>query len=155
MGLLTKEVTTQSGYGSTATQNSFRSPTLVGWVVFGVVAFVLLVLLLGGCGAGYKEYQRYQKRADSKNNLWKAQYDKKIQVEDATGQKLAAVHLAQVEIERAKGVAEANRIIANSLNEEYLRYFYISQLSKVENAGGRIIYVPTEAGLPILEAGKR
>lgn len=61
---------------------------------------------------------------------------------------------ATAEIERAKGVAEANRIIGDSLkgNEDYLRYLYINGLT---NGVGQIIYVPTEAGLPILEAGKR
>lgn len=61
---------------------------------------------------------------------------------------------ATAEIERAKGVAEANRIIGDSLkgNEAYLRYLYINGLT---SGSGQIIYVPTEAGLPILEAGKR
>lgn len=122
----------------------------------GLVALLVLALLVGGvlgCGATYKSYQRYQKRADSKNNLWKAQYDKKIQVEDATGKKMAAVHLAQVEIARARGVARANEIIANSITEPYLRYFYIQTLNA--NSHREVIYIPTEAGLPILEAGKR
>jgi hypothetical protein len=124
---------------------------VIGTVLGSILLFTVLFF---GCGASYKSYNRYQKRADSKNALWRAQYEKKIQVEDAEGQRLAATKLAAVEIERAKGVAEANRIIAGSLNEQYLRYFYISTLSKVENSGGRIIYVPTEAGLPILEAGR-
>src|SRR3546814_11933997 len=61
---------------------------------------------------------------------------------------------ADAEIIRAKGVAEANRIVAQGLGgpEGYLRYLYINNL---ENSKGQIIYVPTEAGLPILEAGKR
>lgn len=123
-----------------------------GRVVATVLGSILVfTVMFFGCGAGYKSYTRYQKRADSKNNLWKAQYDKKIQVEDATGKKLAAKHLAQVEVERAKGVAEANRIIARSITPEYLRYFYINTLGHQQ---GQIIYIPTEAGLPILEANR-
>lgn len=66
----------------------------------------------------------------------------------------AAQHLAQAEIERAKGVAEANKIIGDSLkgNEAYLRYLWIHSLENTQNS---VIYVPTEANLPILEAGKR
>lgn len=124
-------------------------------VLTSFMVLVLSLALLVGGAFGCKAYNRYQARADSKNNLWKAQYDKRIQVEDATGKKLAAIHLAQVEVERARGVAQANRIIANSITEPYLRYFYIQQLSAIEHNGGRIIYIPTEAGLPILEAGKR
>jgi hypothetical protein len=51
-------------------------------------------------------------------------------------------------------VAKANQIIGQSLkdNEAYLRYLWID---KVDSTKGQIIYVPTEAGLPILEAGRR
>lgn len=122
-------------------------------VTLAVVGLFIAFALIVGAAAGCKEYGRYQKRADSKNNLWKAQYDKKIQVEDATGKKMAAVHLAQVEIERAKGVAESNKIIARSITPEYLRYHYINTLAA--GGAGKVIYIPTEAGLPILEAGKR
>jgi regulator of protease activity HflC (stomatin/prohibitin superfamily) len=78
--------------------------------------------------------------------------------EAATSQAEAQVKIAQAEataeVERAKGVAQANEIIGESLkgNEDYLRYLYINGITKRD---GQIIYIPTEAGLPILEAGKR
>lgn len=87
--------------------------------------------------------------------LWKAGIERQIQVRDAESKAKAAVQLAAAEVNRAKGVAEANRIIAHSITPEYLRYFYIQQLAQVEHLGGKIIYVPTEAGLPILEAGRQ
>jgi carbonic anhydrase len=123
-----------------------------GTVALGVVLIVVLIVGMFGCGAAYKSYNRYQKRADSKNNLWKAQYDKKIQVQDAQGKKLAASLLADVEVARAVGVAQANKIIAHSITPEYLRYYYIQTLA---GHPGHVVYIPTEAGLPILEAGKR
>lgn len=59
------------------------------------------------------------------------------------------------EVNRAMGVAKANAIIGDSLknNESYLRWLYIEGLK--EKVGSEVIYVPTEAGLPILEAGHR
>ena len=59
--------------------------------------------------------------------------------------------LAQAEVERAKGVAEANRIIGDSLkgNESYLRYRWIEGLQTNQM---QVIYVPTEANLPLLES---
>ena len=53
---------------------------------------------------------------------------------------------------RAIGVARANEIIGESLkgNKDYLQFLWIDQLDK----GGQKVYIPTEAGLPILEAGK-
>lgn len=51
-------------------------------------------------------------------------------------------------------MAEANRIVADGLGgpEGYLRYLNIEHLAQSQ---GKIIYIPTEEGLPILEAGKR
>ncbi len=62
-------------------------------------------------------------------------------------------HLADAEVIRARGVAEANKIIGDSLqgNEGYLRYLWITSL---ENSNQQVIYIPTEANLPILEASR-
>jgi hypothetical protein len=51
-------------------------------------------------------------------------------------------------------VAEANKIIGNSLQgkEEYLRYLFIDMLRDTGGEGRETIYLPTEAGIPILEA---
>lgn len=59
--------------------------------------------------------------------------------------------LAQAEVECAKDVAQANKIIGDSLkdNEAYLRYLFVNNLADTK---GQVIYIPTEAGLPILEA---
>lgn len=94
-----------------------------------------------------------RKEIEGKKLLAEAEWSKKIQIADAIAKREAAKALAEVEIERAKGVAEANRIIGDSLqgNEGYLRYLWIDKLGK----GNQVIYVPTEASLPILEAGKR
>ena len=58
------------------------------------------------------------------------------------------------EVERAKGVASANKIIGDSLkdNEAYLRYLWITDMTN--NKAPSVIYVPTEANIPILEAGR-
>lgn len=89
-----------------------------------------------------------------KYNLYRAGVEKRIAVEQAKATRDSAVQLKAAEITRAEGVAAANKIINNSITPAYLRYFYIQQLAEVEHLGGKIIYVPTEAGLPILEAGR-
>jgi len=104
------------------------------------------------------EIRKAALKAEGEAQLLEAYSSKKIAVESARAQLESAKLLSQAEIERAKGVAEANRIIGNSLvnNEGYLRYLYISNLEKAEKNGAvNTIYIPTEAGLPILEAGKR
>lgn len=58
---------------------------------------------------------------------------------------------AQIEVARAKGVAEANRIIAESISSAYIQYLWVQGLN---DGNTETIYVPTEANLPILEAGR-
>lgn len=109
-------------------------------------------------------YRVYSQDLTGQANLRQQEWEKQILIEQARAQNEAATMNAEArikqataeseaEIIRAKGVAEANRIIADSLqgNESYLRYLWIDKLSDNDN----VIYVPTEAGLPILEAGQR
>lgn len=79
--------------------------------------------------------------------------DEKSAVQEAQAKKDSAQLLADSEIIRAQGVAKANQIIGDSLkgNDAYLRYLWID---KLDSTHGQIIYVPTEAGLPVLEAGR-
>lgn len=110
--------------------------------------------LIAGGMYGCPQYSVYEQRLAGEAELAKASYNKQVQVQDAQAKYEAAKSLAQAEVERSKGVAQANKIIGSSLknNEEYLRYLWIHNLAE---KNGDVIYVPTEAGLPILEAGKR
>lgn len=58
---------------------------------------------------------------------------------------------AQAEIERAKGAAEAIRIENGSITPTYIQYLWVRQQN---NAPNKVVYIPTEANLPILEAKK-
>ena len=58
---------------------------------------------------------------------------------------------AEIEVARAQGTAKSNEIIANSITDNYLRYKWIEGLQRNEQT---VIYVPTEANLPIMEAGR-
>lgn len=124
-----------------------------------------IILAVGSLAFGWQYFKVFSAEQSGKAQYAQADQNRQIAIveaeaanEAATSQALARVKIAtaqaQAEIERAKGVAQANQIIGDSLkgNEDYLRYLYINGLT--EHAG-QIIYVPTEAGLPILEAGKR
>lgn len=58
---------------------------------------------------------------------------------------------AEIEVARAEGVAKSNLIIANSITENYLRYKWIEGLQRNDM---QVVYIPTEGGMPILEAGR-
>ncbi len=55
---------------------------------------------------------------------------------------------ARQQIEEAKGIAEAQRIISTGLTPEYLMFYYIEQLAELP--GGSVVYVPTEGGIPLM-----
>ena len=119
-----------------------------------IIMITIVVISFAGCvscGPLSPTFSRWEGEAD----LARAEGSKKVQIEDAKGKLESAKLLALAEIERAKGVSEANKIIGSSLqnNEAYLRYLYLTNLEKAEHEG-TIIYVPTEAGLPILEANR-
>jgi prohibitin 1 len=59
---------------------------------------------------------------------------------------------AEIEVARAEGVAQSNKIISASLDENYLRYLWITGIQKTAN--NQIIYVPTEGNIPIMEANR-
>jgi regulator of protease activity HflC (stomatin/prohibitin superfamily) len=121
-----------------------------------VLALLAILLILGGIALamwGLPHYGAYRQTKAGQAQLAHAQSSKEVAVAEAKAKMESASMLAQAEIERAKGVAEANRIIGESLknNESYLRYLWISGL---ESNNPTVIYVPTEANLPILEASR-
>lgn len=102
----------------------------------------------------YPQYNVYKQTKDGEAQLAHATSSKEIAVAEAKAKYESSMMLAKAEVERAKGVAEANKIIGDSLkgNSEYLRYLWISGL---ESNNPTVIYVPTEANLPILEANRK
>ena len=123
---------------------------------FGVGSGVALILLLVIClGAwGCPQYNVYRQRLGGQAQLQHAESSRKIAIREAEAKRDSAAMLAEAEVARARGVAEANKIIGDSLkdNDAYLRYLWIENL---DSGNGERIYIPTEAGLPILEARPR
>ena len=118
---------------------------------FIAVAAVLVILLFLFSLWAFPKYNVWRKELRGKADLKEAEWSRQIAIEEAKARKESATLDAQAEVERAKGVAEANQIIGNSLrdNEAYLRYLWIHGL---HDGSSEVIYVPTEANLPILEA---
>lgn len=117
----------------------------------GLMGIITIGFMMWGC----PQYNVYSSRLEGEAKLAHAQAEREVQVKDAQGRFEASTLLAKTEVERAKGVSEANKIIGESLknNESYLRWLYIEGMK--EHKGASIVYIPTEAGIPILEAGKR
>ena len=119
--------------------------------VLGFIAFLMLIGVCIGGMYGCPRYSVYQQRLEGESELAKAEYSKRVAVQEAQAKMDSAKLLADSDIIRATGAAQANKILGDSLknNEAYLRYLWIQSLETNQN---KVIYVPTEANLPILEA---
>lgn len=127
---------------------------LFGCAMFAVPS-ALGLLLFAMWGWPYYSVWRQGKVGEAE--LRRAEQNRKIAVNEAEAKRDAAKLLAEAEIERAKGVAQANEIIGTGLrgHEEYLRYLWIMSMEKVaEASGSTVVYVPTEGNIPIMEAGR-
>ncbi|MFN4295642.1 MAG: hypothetical protein ACK4FB_02295 [Brevundimonas sp.] len=123
-----------------------------------IVLVVIGVILLTAFLVGWPRYNVYRQEMAGRAAYAQAEQDRRIRVLEAQAALDSAQLTAQAEIARARGTNEANRIMADSLGgpENYLRWSYINMLQETAGRGDRqVIYIPTEAGMPILEAGRR
>ena len=61
-----------------------------------------------------------------------------------------AVKDAEIEVARARGAAESQKIVRSTLSDSYLQYLWIKTLNENPN----VIYVATEANLPLFKQTK-
>lgn len=115
-----------------------------------VVGFVILVIIGAVFAFVRPWYNVWSQEMEGKAEFAKAEQNRKIKIEEAKANLEAEKLNAQAEIERAKGAAEAIRIENNSITPTYIQYLWVRQQG--ENGNKTVIYVPTEANLPILES---
>lgn len=122
----------------------------IGWI-FSIVVVVIMTIGIGMWGC--PQYNVYQAGKAGEAELANADYSKKVAVQTAQAKKDSAQLLADAQVIQAQGVAQANKIIGDSLkgNEAYLRYLWIDKLDAEKSS---IIYVPTEGNMPLMEAGR-
>ena len=113
-----------------------------------ITLFVIFIITIAYV---FPIYNVWQKGLAGEAELKQAEWNRQIAVKEALSKLEASKSLALAEIERAKGVSQANKIIGESLkqNESYLRYLWIQGMQTNQM---QVVYVPTEGNLPILEA---
>ena len=120
-----------------------------------IIAYIVslgVTVILGGLAFG-PIYGVWAQRLSGEAELARTEANRQIRVLEAKAEQDAAKALAEAEVTRAEGVARANKIIGDSRqnNEGYLRYLWIQGL---QNNHMQVVYIPTEANLPILEASR-
>jgi predicted aminopeptidase len=122
----------------------------IKWSTIAVfLLLIVIVLMMWGC----PQYRVYEQRLEGKAELGRAIQNRQIVIQEAQAKKESAKMLAEAEVIRARGVDSVNRIIGQGLqgNESYLQYLWLQEIG---NSNGDVIYIPTEANMPILEAGR-
>ena len=114
-------------------------------VVFGSI--VLGIVVIAGLMFGMPIYSVWQQSYSGRATLAKAEQTRQV-----------IVTQAQAEREAAKARAEAIAIMGEAAHKypEYRQQEFIGAFAEALKEGKieQIIYVPTEANIPILEAGK-
>lgn len=114
-----------------------------------ILALLVGVVFLGMWGC--PQYGVWQQGKAGEAELERADQNRQIRIQEAKALMESAKYKADAETIRAQGVADANKIIGESLkdNDAYLRYLWVQGL---HDGSSEAIYIPTEANLPILEA---
>jgi regulator of protease activity HflC (stomatin/prohibitin superfamily) len=127
-------------------QNGFIDP-IIAFIVF------IAVLVISGLAFGLPTYGVYTKSMNGKAQLMEAEYTRQTVVLEAQAKLDSAEKLKQVRIIEANGIAEANKIIGESLknNPDYLTFLQIENIQQGAEKGNKTYFVaPNQAGLPII-----
>lgn len=118
--------------------------TVFAVVILCVVAALVLVL---GLMFGLPVYNVWQQRLEGEAALAKADQTRQVLITQAKAEEAAAEH-------RAKAIAIMGKMAKEY--PEYRQQEFIGAFAEAMHNGRihQIIYVPTEAGIPILEASR-
>ncbi len=86
---------------------------------------------------------------EGKAAMAEAEEDRKIAIEEGKANLEVQKLNSEAEVIRASGMAKAIEIENGKLTSLYIHYLWVRNIDKMD---GEKIYIPTEAGLPILEA---
>lgn len=114
-------------------------------LLFGGLFFIVLILLFM---FGWPHYK-----------VWKQGMDGQAALAEAEQSKMIQVQVAKAELESAKLRAEAIKLVGQAAKDypEYRKQEFIGAFGEALRDGKiqQIIYVPTEANIPIVEAGNK
>lgn len=133
-------------------EREMRMHDIKVWIKLAIVALFILIGGVGSCMFVRPRYNVWKQEMEGKAEFAKAEQNRKIKIEEARANLEAEKLNAQAEVERAKGAAKAIQIENGSLTPEYIQYLWVRQQGSLGDK--TVIYIPTEASLPILEAGR-
>jgi hypothetical protein len=139
--------------GTTPTAVSGDYPNIRRWFGGGLGLFISSIIVALLIMFGLPQYNVWEQGKRGEAELAKAEQNRQIAIQEAKAKEESAKSLANARIIEAKGISEANKIIGDSLqnNDAYIHYLWIEALKESKD---QVIYVPTEAGIPITESAR-
>ena len=119
------------------------------WIAIIILTIIGVIISIM---AFFPKYRVWSQEMEGRAEFAKAEQNRRIRIEEARANLEAEKLNAAAEIERAKGASEAIKIENGSLSEKYIQYLWVRQQDKLNDK--TVIYITTEANLPILEAVK-
>ncbi|MEZ2902403.1 hypothetical protein ACBQ24_06575 [Acinetobacter terrestris] len=125
--------------------NYSRQPNISPFaILIALICFIILMILIL---FGWPHYK-----------VWKQGMDGQAALAEAEQSKMIQVQVAKAELESAKLRAQAIQLVGQAAKDypEYRKQEFIGAFGEALRDGRiqQIIYVPTEANIPIVEAGK-
>lgn len=127
-------------------------------LILGAIIFVFLAAVIAIPMWGMPKYRIYSQTMRGTAAFKEAEIDRQILVEEARAQEEALAMKAQGEAARERIKADATSYAIEKLGatlESYPSYLRWMWINEVAGGEGDRIYIPTEAGMPILEAGAK
>ncbi|OHC11143.1 MAG: hypothetical protein A2002_08505 [Pseudomonadales bacterium GWC1_66_9] len=120
------------------------------WAAIAVGLFIFTAFLMWMLPV----YGVWRRKKQGEAELAEANFSEQVAIAEATARLKSATLNREAEEIDALAVANSVKVIGDSLknNDGYLRWQWIKAMSETESD---IIYVPTEANLPILEASRK
>jgi hypothetical protein len=127
-----------------------------------LIAFIIVLVfaLLFGIWFGVKAISRHQKLADANNNVKVAQINARNQIKlneidiASQGQRIkVATQKAQIRLEDAKGLREAQDEVAKTLTPLYVQFEMVDALKQIAISGrnNTVVYIPSgDNGIPLV-----
>lgn len=114
------------------------------------------LIFIAFCFWFFPVYGVWSSEKSGQADLAAAHFEQQVQVAQANGRLQAAETNKKAAIVEAEAVAAQIKLIGDNLKNDslYLRWQWIKMMEET-SGDHNTIYVPTEAGLPILEAGLR
>lgn len=123
--------------------------SVLGGIVAGILALVLVLAVILGTLTAFRSFGRSQARADARNSVAIS----KIEIQNQAQRIQVAQQKAEIRLQDAIGVREAQDEIAKTLTPLYVQFEMVDALKAIAASGknNSVVYIPSGAnGIPLV-----